>query len=198
MPWTYICRTATPQTINMLLDRIDIEYEAMKQAMRLYPNAVKEELQKAYQKIAPEIVERALPNVPVLTETLKGTVRATATKTAANVRAGTPGRVPWAATAHWGRKKFPWGERQWLSKHNRFIWDVGYPKGRIKDGVAPWIMKEMIDAVNKVAKEISRESVLPSGDIERYSGGTWSLEAPFEPSDPTGILNAPRISLGIG
>lgn len=64
----------------------------------------KRALVDANKKAAQIIVEKALPNVPVgKTGRLKASVKASATAKKANVRAGTPSRVPYAAAIHWGR-----------------------------------------------------------------------------------------------
>ena len=101
--------------------------------------------------------------MPVKTGTLKGSLRATASKTAANARAGTPAKVPWAASVHWGRKMYRGKKRAQKSKHNPFLWNVGYPPkagetaGTSKDGAAPWIEDLLVKALNKTVKRINRK-----------------------------------------
>lgn len=57
----------------------------------------------ANKEIADEIVQRALPNVPVLTGKLKASVKAFGNLSGALGKAGNAA-VPYAAAIHWGRK----------------------------------------------------------------------------------------------
>lgn len=59
-------------------------------------------LRAANKTIAQEIVDRALPHVPVRSGRLKASVKAASTITAAMGKAGSPVRVPYAPVIHWG------------------------------------------------------------------------------------------------
>lgn len=63
-----------------------------------------DEMKKIHADLAREIVDRALPNVPVRTGALKATVRAAGTVRDAIGRAG-KASVPYAAPIHWGWPK---------------------------------------------------------------------------------------------
>lgn len=64
---------------------------------------LKRQLADAYKSSSEVVVKRALPNVPVRTGQLKGSVRALGSQTRGQVKAGTAS-VDYAAAIHWGRK----------------------------------------------------------------------------------------------
>lgn len=60
-------------------------------------------LRDANKSAAQVVVDRALPNVPVLTGRLKASIRALGNQRGGTAKAGTKA-VPWAAPIHWGRR----------------------------------------------------------------------------------------------
>lgn len=62
------------------------------------------QLAAAYKSGSDVVAARALPNVPVRTGRLKGSVRALGSQTRGQVKAGTAS-VDYAAAIHWGRKR---------------------------------------------------------------------------------------------
>ena len=144
----------------MALSGMNVDADAAIATLYDFKVEVDEVFSQKYKDIAPKIIQKALPMVPVHKGKLVGSLKASGTKRYVNARAGTPTRVPHAATAHWGRKRFPnprpgGTERQYLSKHQPFFWLVAYPSGRKKDGVAPWIQDELVEAMNKVVKKVN-------------------------------------------
>lgn len=75
--------------------------ELQKAIRKLADADMKKELQALNKELANQIVQAALPNVPVRTGRLRSAVRATASQTAAYGKAG-GARVPYAAAIHWG------------------------------------------------------------------------------------------------
>jgi phage gpG-like protein len=82
-----------------------IRVEGVRELSRLLKHVGDDELPKAlraaHKTISAEVVKKALPNVPVRTGRLKGSVKALATQQGASVKAG----ARHAAAIHWGRKR---------------------------------------------------------------------------------------------
>lgn len=64
---------------------------------------LKTHLAAAYKSSSEVVAEKALPNTPVRTGRLRGSVRALGSQTRGQVKAGSAG-VPYAAAIHFGRK----------------------------------------------------------------------------------------------
>lgn len=70
------------------------------------------------------IVEVALPNVPVRTGRLKGTVKAMASATGARMKAGGTTAVPYAPAVHWGTGPRPGMRGPHNIRRRAFLWDA--------------------------------------------------------------------------
>ena len=69
----------------------------------LQDKAYDDELKALHREIADEVIDRAMPNVPVRSGALRRSLRGSGTKAAAVGRVGSK-RVPYAAAIHWGWK----------------------------------------------------------------------------------------------
>lgn len=76
----------------------------VRSALRKIGQGLPAALRDAQRAAAQIVVDRALPNVPVRTGRLKGSVRALGSQASGRAVAGN-GRVPYAAAIHWGRKR---------------------------------------------------------------------------------------------
>jgi hypothetical protein len=76
--------------------------ELRREIRRIADADLKTELVEANKQLAAEVIRRAMPNVPVLTGRLAGSVRGLGNFSGAVGKAG-GARVPYAATIHWGR-----------------------------------------------------------------------------------------------
>jgi phage gpG-like protein len=71
---------------------------------KLGDDDLKKALKEANKRIADEIIDRALPKVPVRSGRLRQSVRGLGNLAGAVGKAGSA-KVPYAAAIHWGRKK---------------------------------------------------------------------------------------------
>lgn len=83
---------------------VDGVRELRKQLRQVKDKELDDELKAIHKGIADEIIQRALPNVPVKTGALKRSVRSSGSLNAAVGRAGRK-TVPYAAPIHWGWRK---------------------------------------------------------------------------------------------
>ena len=84
--------------------RVDGVDELRRALRQVKDRELDEEMKKIHADLAREIVDRALPNVPVRTGALKASVRSAGTVRDAIGRAG-KASVPYAAPIHWGWAK---------------------------------------------------------------------------------------------
>ena len=82
---------------------IDGVKELRRELRHLQDKAYDDELKAVHQEIANEVLDRALPNVPIRSGALRRSLRGSGTKAAAVGRVGSK-RVPYAAAIHWGWK----------------------------------------------------------------------------------------------
>lgn len=92
------------------MDDVRIEVQNLKELQqairRVGDRELAGQLRAANKGLADVVVREALPHVPVgETGRLRKTVRALGGQRDAKAQAGTPARVPYAATIHWGRKR---------------------------------------------------------------------------------------------
>lgn len=89
---------------------------------RLGDDAAKQ-LREANLAAARTIVDSALPNVPVVSGRLRGSVKALASQTAARMKAGSAA-VPYAAAVHWGTGPRPGLRGPHNIRRRAFLWDA--------------------------------------------------------------------------
>lgn len=84
---------------------IEVDYrELQRELRRIGDQGLKQELAAANKEIAKAIVDKATPNVPVLSGRLQRSVRGLGNQSGAVGKAGNAS-VPYAAAIHWGRKR---------------------------------------------------------------------------------------------
>jgi len=80
--------------------RVDGLDRLRRELRRVKDSELNDEMKAIHRELAEEITDRALPNVPVRTGALKGSVRSTGTVRDAIGRVG-KASVPYAAVVHW-------------------------------------------------------------------------------------------------
>ena len=107
-----------------------------------------DEMRAASKAAAEKIVPHAKKAVPVgATGRLKATIKADATRSRAIIKAGTPGRVPYALAVHRGRYIKSTGQR---TKATKFLSST-IPKAW------PEMVDEYVKAMNSIAKEFQKK-----------------------------------------
>lgn len=130
--------------------RVEGLKELRRELRQIRDKELDKQLKKANESIAKEIVAKALPNVPVRSGRLRASVKGVGRVSGAVGKAGSPSRVPYAATIHWGRKRGNvWGGRMGNNpvKGRPFLTDAA---ASIEQDVADRYMDEIdrvLDAV---------------------------------------------------
>ena len=107
-----------------------------------------DEMRAASRAAAEKIVPHAKKAVPVgATGRLKATIKADATRSRAIIKAGTPGRVPYALAVHRGRYIKSTGQR---TKATKFLSST-IPKAW------PEIVDEYVKAMDRIAKKFNKK-----------------------------------------
>jgi len=88
---------------------VSLEVVGAKELAKVIRNTRDKELKKALRlankKVGQVVVDGAKRDVPVVSGKLLRSLKSVPTLSSASVRAGTPGRVPYASVIHWGYKR---------------------------------------------------------------------------------------------
>ena len=107
-----------------------------------------DEMRAASLAAAEKIVPHAKKAVPVgATGRLKETIKASATRSRAIIKAGTPGRVPYASAVHRGRYIKSSGKRTKATKYLSTTIPKAWPE----------MVKEYVQAMDKIAKKFNKK-----------------------------------------
>jgi len=107
-----------------------------------------DEMRAASKAAAEKIVPYAKRAVPVgATGRLKGTIKADATRSRAIIKAGTPGRVPYALAVHRGRYIKATGKRTKGTKYLSSMIPKAWPE----------MVDEYVQAMDKIAKKFNKK-----------------------------------------
>ena len=107
-----------------------------------------DEMRAASKAAAEKIVPYAKRAVPVgATGRLKGTIKADATRSRAIIKAGTPGRVPYALAVHRGRYIKATGKRTKGTKYLSSMIPRAWPE----------MVDEYVQAMDKIAKKFNKK-----------------------------------------
>jgi len=107
-----------------------------------------DEMRAASKAAAEKIVPHAKKAVPVgATGRLRETIKADATRSRAIIKAGTPGRVPYASAVHRGRYIKSSGKRTRATKYLSTTIPKAWPE----------MVKEYVQAMDKIAKKFNKK-----------------------------------------
>ena len=120
-----------------------------------------DEMRAASKAAAEKIVPYAKRAVPVgASGRLKGTIKADATRSRAIIKAGTPGRVPYALAVHRGRYIKATGKRTKGTKYLSSMIPKAWPE----------MVDEYVQAMDKIAKKFNKKHGV-SRVYGRYGSG---------------------------
>ena len=115
-----------------------------------------DEMRAASRAAAEKIVPYAKKAVPVgATGRLKASIKADATRSRAIIKAGTPGRVPYASAVHRGRYIKSSGKRTRATKYLSSTIPKAWPE----------MVKEYVEGMDKIAKKFNKKH-----GVSRVSG----------------------------
>ena len=93
-------------------------------AFRRAGNDLPKALRQIHKTLAEIVVKRALPDVPVDSGKLRGSVRALGSQTKASGKAGSAVRVPYAPAVHWGTGPRPGLRGPHNIARKPFLWNA--------------------------------------------------------------------------
>ena len=105
------------------------------------------EMRAASKAAAEKIVPYAKKAVPVISGRLRDTIKADATRSRAIIKAGTPGRVPYAYAVHRGRYIKSTGKRTEATKYLSSVIPKAWPE----------LVDEYVKAMDRIAKKFNKK-----------------------------------------
>ena len=131
--------------------KVTVDWRPTARELGEYADAYYERFAEAIEHITKQVMDKAASAAPRDTGTLVSTLRDSTLRTGGKVMVGfKKSKAPYAARVHWGRTS-PQNPSDW------FLFRVVYPKATSKRSgdVAPWIIKELQEFVDKAAKDFN-------------------------------------------
>lgn len=153
--------------------RFDADVVKLRKGLRRASKEVRAAVRKYDKKIGQEIIDLALPNVPVRTGALKRSTKSLASSNGVKVNTGGTAKTKYGAAIHWGRKWIKRNGKKYSARIARsaYLWNAVQTVRR-RDGFAESYTKGVREAMEGAGFDFAGSSEAAQfirGDIKKFS-----------------------------